>query len=115
MPKAKPKPRMKMKIKRDDQVRVISGKNRGEEGKVLAVFPEKNRILIENVNVIRKAQRPTQENPRGGYREQEAPLNASNVMVLDPQTGNPTRIGIKFLDDGRKVRVARKSGAQLDE
>jgi large subunit ribosomal protein L24 len=110
-----PKPKPKMKIKRNDQVRVISGKHRGEEGKVLAVFREKNRVLVENVNVIRKAQRPTQENPRGGYREQEMPIHASNVMVLDPQSGEPTRIGIKFLDDGRKVRVARKSGAQLDE
>jgi large subunit ribosomal protein L24 len=108
-------PKLKMKIKRNDQVRVISGKHRGEEGKVLAVFREKNRVLVENVNVIRKAQRPTQENPRGGYREQEMPIHASNVMVLDPQSGEPTRIGIKFLDDGRKVRVARKSGAQLDE
>jgi large subunit ribosomal protein L24 len=108
-------PKPKMKIKRNDQVRVISGKHRGEEGKVLAVFPDKNRVLVENVNVIRKAQRPTQENPRGGYREQEMPIHASNVMVLDPQSGEPTRIGIKFLDDGRKVRVARKSGAQLDE
>jgi large subunit ribosomal protein L24 len=105
----------RMRVKRNDQVRVITGKHKGEEGKVLAVFRDKNRVLVENVNVIRKAQRPTQENPRGGYREQEMPIHASNVMVLDPQTGEPTRIGIKFLDDGRKVRVARKSGAQLDE
>lgn len=107
--------RAKLRIKRDDQVRVISGPHKGSEGRVVAVLPDKNRVLVENVNVIRKAQRPTQENPRGGYREQEMPIHASNVMVLDPQSGEPTRIGMKFLDDGRKVRVARKSGAQLDE
>ena len=112
---ARQQERVKLRIKRNDQVRVISGPHKGTEGKVLAVFPEKNRVLVENVNVIRKAQRPTQENPRGGYREQEMPIHASNVMVLDPQSGEPTRIGMKFTDDGRKVRVARKSGAQLDE
>ena len=105
----------RIRIKRNDQVRVITGPHKGAEGKVLAVFPDKNRLLVENVNVIRKSQRPTQENPRGGYREQEMPIHASNVMVLDPQSGEPTRIGMKFLDDGRKVRVSRKSGAQLDE
>ena len=111
---AKPQ-RVKIRIRRDDQVRVISGPHKGQEGKVLAVFPEKNRVLVENVNVIRKSQRPTQENPRGGYREMETPIHASNVMVLDPQSGEPTRIGMKFLEDGRKVRIARKSGAQLDQ
>ena len=105
----------KLRIKRDDRVRVISGKNRGKEGKVLAVFPKENRVLVENVNVIRKAQRPTQENPRGGYREMEMPIHASNVMIIDPKSGEPTRVGVKFLDDGRKVRVTRKSGTQLDE
>lgn len=105
----------KLRIKRNDTVRVISGKHSGAEGKVLAVFPDKGRVLVENVNVIRKAQRPTQENPRGGYREQEVPIHVSNVMVLDPQSGEPTRIGIKYLEDGRKVRIARKSGAQIDE
>lgn len=102
------------RIKRGDTVRVISGKHKGEEGKVLAVLREKNRVLVENVNVIRKAQRPTQENPRGGFREQEASIHISNVQVVDPKTGKPTRIGVEFLEDGRKVRVARQSGTRLD-
>ena len=105
----------RIRIRRNDRVKVISGPHKGAEGRVLRVLPAQNRVLIENVNVIKKAQRPTQENPRGGYREMEMPIHASNVMVLDPQTGAPTRIGMKFLDDGRKVRIAKKSGAQLDE
>lgn len=103
------------RIKRDDRVRVISGAHKGAEGRVLRVIPDQNRVLVENVNVIRKAQRPTQENPRGGYREQEMPIHVSNVMLVDPENGQPTRIGVKFLDDGRKVRIAKNSGAQLDE
>ena len=103
------------KIKTGDQVRVVTGPERGAEGRVLRVLREADRVLVEGVNVIKKAQRPTQENPRGGYQEREAPIHASNVMVLDPQTNEPTRIRTKVLDDGRKVRVAAKSGAQLDE
>ena len=105
----------RLRLKKGDQVRVMTGKDRGVEGKVLAVLPERNRVVVENVNVAKKTQRPTQENPRGGIREQEMPIHASNVMVLDPQSGEPTRIGTKVLDSGEKVRVARKSGVQLDE
>ena len=105
----------KMRIKREDRVRVISGPEKGKEGRVIRVLREENRVVVENVNVVQKTQRPTQENPRGGYREQEMPIHASNVMIIDPKTGEPTRVGMKFLDDGRKVRIARKSGAQLDE
>ncbi len=103
------------RIRTGDSVKVISGKHKGKSGKVLSVLRDKNRVLVENVNVIRKAQRPTQENPSGGYREQEASIHVSNVMVLDPKTGEPTRIGMEFLANGRKVRIARKSGARLDE
>lgn len=103
------------RIRRGDMVRVISGKNKGEEGKVLAVLRDRDRVVVENVNVIRKSLRPTQNNPRGGYQEQEAALHISNVQILDPKTGTPTRIGVEFLEDGRKVRIARKSGARLDE
>ena len=103
------------RIKTGDQVRVISGKHKGAEGAVLQVLRDKDRVVVENVNVIKKAQRPTQENPRGGYAEREAPIHASNVMVLDPKSGEPTRIRIEFQDDGRKVRVATRSGAKLDE
>ena len=105
----------KSRIRKGDTVRVISGKHKGSEGEVITVLREKNRVLVKNVNIIRKARRPTQENPRGGFVEQEASIHLSNVQLLDPQTGTPTRIGHNLLTDGRKVRVARKSGAQLDE
>ena len=105
----------KVRIKRGDQVRVIAGKHKGLEGQVMAVMANDNRVVVENVNVIKRAQRPTQENPRGGFQEQEAPIHISNVQLLDPQTGEPTRVGYKTLDNGEKVRVSVKSGAQLDE
>lgn len=103
------------RIKRGDTVRIISGKSKGEEGKVLSILRDRNRVIVENVNVIKKTQRPTQQNPRGGFQEVEASIHLSNVMVLDPKSGQPTRIGIEYLEDGRKIRIARKSGARLDE
>jgi large subunit ribosomal protein L24 len=106
---------VRLRLKKGDQVRVMSGKHRGAEGEVLRVNHETGRVLIKNVNVIKKAQKPTQENPRGGFKEQEAPIHASNVSVLDPKTNQPTRIGSKVLPDGRKVRVSVKSGTVLDE
>lgn len=105
----------KLRLKKGDEVRVIAGKDRGAEGTILAVFPDRNRVVVENVNVAKKTMRPTQENPRGGIRELEMPIHASNVMILDPQTGEPTRIGTETLESGEKVRVAKKSGARLDE
>ncbi len=106
---------VRLRLKKGDQVRVISGKHRGAEGELLRVDHEKSRVLVKNVNVIKKAQKPTQENPRGGFKEQEAPIHASNVSVLDPKTSQPTRIGSTVLPDGRKVRVSVKSGTVLDE
>ena len=104
----------KLRLKKGDQVRVVAGKHKGLEGEIVAVLHENGRVVVEGVNVIRKAQRPTQENPRGGFREQEAPIHASNVQLLDPQSGEPTRIATKLDDEGRKIRVATKSGAALD-
>ena len=103
------------RLKTGDKVKVISGKHKGQSGEIISVDRSKNRVFVSKVNVIRKALRPTQDNPQGGYREQEASIHASNVMILDPKTGEPTRIGMEFLDDGRKVRIARKSGARLDD
>jgi large subunit ribosomal protein L24 len=105
----------KLRLRKGDTVRVMSGKHRGAEGEVLQVNHETHRVLVKNVNVIKKAQRPTQQNPRGGFKEQEAPIHASNLRLLDPKTGAPTRVGVGVGDDGRKVRVARVSGAVLDE
>lgn len=107
--------RPKVRIRRGDRVRVIAGKHRGAEGEVIRVLRDANRILIKNVNVVKKSQRPTQDNPVGGFLEQEAPVHVSNVQLLDPQSGKLTRVGFEVDEGGHKHRVARKSGVRLDE
>jgi len=107
--------RPKIRIRRGDRVRVIAGKHKGAEGEVLTVLRDTGRVLVKNVNVIKKAQRPTQDNPRGGFLEQEAPIHISNVQLLDPQSGELTRIAFERDEGGHKHRVARKSGIRLDE
>ena len=105
-----------MKIKKNDIVQVITGKNRGKQGKVLRVYPETNKVLVEGVNVQKKHERPTQKNQHGGITEKEAPINASNVMLVDPQTNQPTRVGKRAIEGGSKVRferIAKKSGTAL--
>ncbi len=112
--RAAPTTKVKMRLKRGDVVRVMTGKHRGAQGKIVEVIADKNRVVVENANVVKKAERPTQKNPKGGFSEREASIHASNVRLLDPQSGEPTRIGYKILEDGRKVRISVKSGAQLD-
>ena len=106
---------VKSRIKKGDNVRVIAGKHKGSEGEVIAVFRDTSRVLVKNVNIIKKSQRPTQENPRGGFVEQEATIHLSNVQLLDPKSGKPTRIGYRFEADGTKARYALDSGTKLDE
>jgi large subunit ribosomal protein L24 len=93
---------------------VISGKDKGKQGVVLASYPKKDRVLVEGVNVVKKHSKPSQANPQGGILSQEAPIHVSNVMPLDPKSGEPTRVGYKVVD-GKKVRVAKKSGETLDK
>jgi large subunit ribosomal protein L24 len=112
---SKAKSTVKLRIKRGDQVRVMSGKHRGAEGEVLQVMHEKQRVLVKNVNIIKKAQKPTQENPRGGFKEQEAAVHASNVRLIDPTSGEPTRVRSGLNAEGRKVRISVKTGAVMDE
>jgi large subunit ribosomal protein L24 len=100
----------RMKIRRGDRVKVISGNHKGEEGTVLRVEPEKNRVVIEGVNRRKRHMKPSQANPEGGIVEFEAPVHASNVMLLDPQSGEPTRVRSQVGADGRRERVAVKSG-----
>ena len=100
-----------MHIKQGMTVRVIRVNHRGEEGKVLYVFPKKERVIIEGVNLIKRHTRPSQENPQGGIVEKEAALHVSNLMVV--HGGKPTRVGYKKLDDGSKVRVAVKTGEEI--
>lgn len=102
-----------MHVKKGDKVKVITGKDKGKTGIVLAAFPKKNRVIVEGVNIVKKHAKPSQENPQGGILDIEAPIHASNVMPLDPKTGEPTRVGYK-IENGKKVRYAKKSGAVLD-
>ncbi|WP_251897772.1 50S ribosomal protein L24 [Lactiplantibacillus paraplantarum] len=102
-----------MLIKTGDKVRVISGKDRGQEGTVKKIISAKNRIVVEGVNKIKKHQKPTNVNPQGGIVDIEAPIDASNVMYLDPSTNEPTRLGVRR-EDGKRVRYAKKSGKDLE-
>ena len=103
-----------MHVKKGDKVQVISGKDKGKQGVILAAFPKKNRVIVEGVNIVKKHAKPSQANPQGGIITKEAPIHVSKVMPLDPKTGTPTRIGYKIVD-GKKVRVAKKSGEVLDK
>jgi large subunit ribosomal protein L24 len=101
-------------IRRGDTVGVIAGKERGKRGKVLRVTPEKGRVLVEHVNMIKKHQRPTQKLRQGGIIEREGPLALSNVLVVCPRCDKPSRTGIKILADGRKVRTCRRCSESID-
>ena len=105
----------KMHVKKGDTVIVITGKDKGKKGRILQAYPTDNKVLVEGVNIVKKHARPSQANPQGGIISQEAPIHSSNVMLVDPKTGNPTRIGYKVLDNGKKVRIAKKSGEALDK
>ncbi|MCU9594042.1 50S ribosomal protein L24 [Caldibacillus thermolactis] len=102
-----------MHVKKGDKVKVITGKDKGKTGVILKALPKKDRVIVEGVNIVKKHAKPSQDNPQGGIIEMEAPIHVSNVMIIDPKTGEPTRISYKF-EDGKKVRIAKKSGAVLD-
>lgn len=108
---------MKMKIKKDDMVEVIAGKSRGKRGKVVRVFPEKTRVLVEGVNIMKKHERPSAGNQQGGITEREFPIHLSNVMLVDPKTGERTRVGRRSAEgkDGKMhhERYAKKSGEAI--
>jgi large subunit ribosomal protein L24 len=108
----------KLHVKNGDEVRVIAGNDKGREGRILAVFPEKERVLVEGINMRVHHDQPTQENPQGGRIEREVSIHVSNVMLLDPSTGEPTRIGRKRIEEeggGRWVRYSKKSGEIIDK
>ena len=102
-----------MLLQVEDEVLVISGGDKGHRGKVLVVDRKKNKVVVEGAGLVRKHVRKSQKNPQGGRLSKEMPIHASNVMIIDPSTGNPTRIGVRYLDDGSKERFAKKSGASL--
>jgi large subunit ribosomal protein L24 len=107
---------MPARIKSDDQVIVISGKDRGKRGKVLRVDPKKERVYVEGLNIVKRHQRPQQTasgQTAGGVIEREGPIHVSNVMLIDPKDDKPTRVGIEIVD-GKRLRVAKRSGQRLD-
>ena len=101
-----------MHVKKGMLVKIISGNHRGLEGKILQVFPEKQRVIIEGINFMKKATRPTQENPSGGIVEREASIHISNVMLI--HGGQATRTGFKKLEDGSKTRVSKKTSEEIE-
>ncbi|TSB44892.1 50S ribosomal protein L24 [Alkalicoccobacillus porphyridii] len=103
-----------MHVKKGDTVIVIAGKDKGKQGVVLEAFPKKSRVLVEGVNLVKKHAKPSQDNPQGGILNQEASIHSSNVMHVDPKSGERTRIGYKE-ENGKKVRVAKRSGEVLDK
>jgi large subunit ribosomal protein L24 len=105
--------KVKMRIKKGDQVVVLTGRERGKSGEVIRVDRERNRVLVQGVNMVKRHERATQTSP-GGINQYEAMLHASNVSLIDPSSSKPTRVGYKTLDDGRKVRFAKRSGEVID-
>jgi large subunit ribosomal protein L24 len=103
----------RLKVKKNDQVVVLSGRDKGKRGRVVEVLTKKGKVLVEGVNILKHHERPNrQRGIAGGIVEREAPIDASNVMVIEG--GKPTRIGFQILQDGRKVRIAKKSGAAIE-
>ena len=104
---------VKLHIKKGDTVVVIAGDNKGQQGKVLKVEVSKQRAIVEGVNLVKKATKPNAQNPQGGIVEQEAPIHISNLQVLDPQSGKPSRVGRRANAEGKLVRFAKKSGEEI--
>ncbi len=104
----------KLKIRRGDKVVVLAGRDKGKHGQVVKAFPTDNKVLVQGVNMVRKHQKQT-PNQQGGIIAKEAPIHVSNLAIEDPKDGAPTRIGYRILDDGRKVRFAKRSGEVIDD
>jgi large subunit ribosomal protein L24 len=104
---------MAAKIKKGDTVVVLTGRSKGRTGEVIQVMPKEERALVRGVNIVRRHQRQT-ASQEGGVISKEAPIHLSNVAIADPKDGKPTKVGFKVLDDGRKVRFAKRSGEQID-
>lgn len=108
---------MAAKIRKDDVVVVLAGKDKGRTGKVMKVMPKEERVLVEGVNMVKRHTKPSVSAPQGGVIPKEASIHLSNVAIRDPKSGGPTRVGFKFVGEGaqrRKVRVAKNSGVQID-
>lgn len=104
----------KMHVKKGDKVRILAGKDRGKEGEIIRSFPKKQRVTVEKVNMIKKAMRPTQQNPQGGIATMEAPIHVSNVQLVCPKCNQATRVKHVVNEEGKKQRVCKKCGAVID-
>ena len=102
-----------MYIRKDDVVEVVTGDDKGSRGKVLRVLRPKNQVVVEGINRVYRHLKPSRRNPQGGRLSKEMPINASNVMLIDPSSGKPTRVGVRYLADGSKELYAKKSGVRL--
>ncbi len=105
---------MGLHVKKGDKVVIITGKDKGKSGEVIEARPKDNRVVVAGCNMMKRHTRPSQANPQGGIIERPAAIHVSNVLLADPKDGKPTRVGMKLLDDGRKVRVAKRSGEVID-
>jgi large subunit ribosomal protein L24 len=116
MPRRRMKQRTRIRIRKNDLVEVIAGRDAGKRGKVLLVLPARGRVLVQGINFVKRHTRPNpQKNIKGGIAEREASIHASNVMIVSPDDDKRTRIGVKLLGDGRKARIGRRGGEVLDK
>lgn len=102
-----------IKLKKGDRVRVLTGKDRGKEGVIMKVIPTQNKVIVEGVNIAKKHQKAKSATSQGGIIDKDMPLPVANVAVLSPTDGRPTRVGYKVLEDGSKIRVCRRTGAEI--
>ena len=105
---------MTVRLKKNDRVKVITGKDKGKEGKIIRRIPERDLVVVEGVNMVSRHVRPSQTNPQSGIIKQESPIYASKVMLVCPQCGKATRVAASFLENGKKVRVCKKCGEIID-
>ncbi len=102
-----------LKIRKGDRVQVLQGKDRGKTGEVTRVLPEAGKVIVDGINVAKKHQKPTRATMQGGIIDKDMPIDVSNVAIISPKDGKPTKVGYKITDDGRKVRICRRTGAEL--
>jgi large subunit ribosomal protein L24 len=102
-----------LKIRKGDRVRVLQGKDRGKTGEVSRVLPKERKVIVDGINVAKKHQKATRSTMQGGIIDKDMPLDVSNVAVISPKDGKPTKVGYKFDKDGNKVRICRRTGAEL--
>jgi len=100
-------------IKKGDTVYVLAGEDKGQQGRVLSIQAAKNRAIVEGINIVSKSTKPSAKHPQGGIVKMEAPIHISNLALIDPKSGKPTRVGIRFNEKGEKVRYAKKSGEEI--